>query len=184
MIETLNEITSLLNWSGIAAIFAILSGVIVLILRITNTVGLRFESYLRANKHPIIEVPLIIDPNDKVEFFVQTFRPNSKSKENPFEYWEEDQKLIIEPEQNTYVIKKKYILNKLSKSTYPYKFFVRMDRSILDKYYARLASSGLIITGRGDEDSTNKNLWRIWFLISNEPQHPRIQDLFRINHKL
>lgn len=185
MIDILNKITGILEWGEIAGIIAVLSAFLAIIYKILEYASAALFRRWRENSQPRIEVPLIIDEDDEVDFVVQTFRPNPNYKKTPYEeYWEKDKNFLVTPEQGVFIVDKRDILGRLIKPSYPYKFYLRMDRSILDKYYARMASCGLIVTGRGDEEETNNNLWRIWFLVSSEPQHPKIKDLWRVNHKL
>lgn len=185
MFEVISKITGALDWGEMAGIIAVFSALAGLLYKLFEYFSAVLFRHLRENKQPRIEVQLKVDDGDGVEFVVQTFRPNRNHSKSPYEeYWEKDNNFIVIPEQDIFTVEKSDILQNLLKPSYPYKFFLRIERSKLEKYYARLASSGLIITGRGDEDESNSNLWRVWFLVSSEPQHPKSKDLWRVNHKL
>lgn len=185
MNELINEITGTLQWSEIAGIIAVFTAIGAGLAALANKLsGVIFRLY-RENSQPRIEINLQIDADDDVDLVVQTFRPNPNYRKSPYnEVWEKDQNFTVKETQGVFIVEKSEILRHLTKPSYAYKFFLRLKPELMDKYYARMARCGLIVTGKGDIDASNEKLWRTWFLVVSEPQHPKTKDLWRVNHRL
>ncbi len=121
-----------------------------------------------------IRIGLPVDKDDEAVLVVQTFEENEKKKANPYYLWQPHQSFEVESKNGKFIIEKKDILQKLPQKTYPFKCFLSVKdvEEQKDKYYARIASAGMTITGEGDPDPERSGYWRIWFLIEDLELHP------------
>lgn len=127
-----------------------------------------------------------IDKKDKVEFHLAIYKPISDKKNNPFGTWEIIHDIDLTESSESLTIKKKEIYKLIENPAHCFKFYLKVPRreQTIKKYYYKLLKSGVTITGRGSKDPDNHDVWRIWFLHSDEPVHPLIKEPWRFSHSL
>jgi hypothetical protein len=194
--DIITKIATAVNWQELAALIAIIStivgGLFALAARAIKFVRAKklkkaIQSQLGRSlkEKPIIFKELNIDPS-AARLFCVTFKPNMKQSLNFDESWVDDVTFEIECGTWGFNVHKSQIKDKLKEVDYPYKFYLKVknDPAEKQKYYARLLDAECTVTGRGDIFPNDSAYWRIWFVINNEPYHPDIDDLMRLNHTL
>jgi hypothetical protein len=149
---------------------------------VTNRVNSILTYGLRES--PVITQDLDIDPTE-VSLYCVTFQEN-KHVELPFEEkWIEYKKIPIRFKAGGFSIRKELIRSNLKSIFDPYKFYLEVKNSSEEKqkYYMRLLKVRCIVTGGGEEDTTNQK-WRIWFLIPSLAIHADVQSAVTVNHTL
>lgn len=188
----LNKLIHVLEWQELAAIVAVItalvSGTFAIskqVYKHTKTLQLIAASNSIKERHEISKEIQI--EHDKAKLFFVTFCKNDQERSTFDEHWIIDKTKSIPVIKNSYfVVKKKTIQDNMKDPLFPCKFYLEVDNTPQEKqkYYTRLLEAECTVTGKGSIDVDNSSKWRIWFLVNNEPYHPDIEDLMRINHTL
>jgi hypothetical protein len=120
----------------------------------------------------------VIDEEDqgKVEFHCQTFEPSSKKGR----IWENHRDIPI---FNHRKIDRCIIENELKEKHHCFKFYLKVSKDLIGKYYSKLLYADAIVTGEGSEDTDN-GFWRIWFLHREGFVHPLESKVYLVNQAI
>jgi hypothetical protein len=136
------------------------------------------------SESPSIYAEIDVDQNE-VEFYCVTYRMNENKKMSYERTWIENDKFVIKPCRDGFVLPKEDIENRMMDSSDPYKFYMTVPNSkeSINKYYVRLLQAKCVVTGSGEPDNDDSK-WRIWFLLYSQPIHPYPTSPTSLNHTL
>lgn len=149
----------------------------------TNITEVKSINYNNAKiGNPNIAVKCDVNKGDNIRIYAELYK-----RDNNMEEWTYDRVIELAYDNHgEFKIQTNQIKSLLNTPDSPYKLYCKVPKKVdilKEYYYKLLTNSNTIITGKGTKD-LEKDFWRIYFLVNDQPPHSDMKGLYEINHSI
>lgn len=169
----LDKLTKSAEWGELAAIAALA----ILLFNAAKYVVVLLHQSQKTRQGAIIRhlvsIVIVSEPEDNVLLSYHTYFKKAFVTRFTFGRWLPYKEIPVSGSSGVYVVNKNDLLRncKSIRSSYNFALEIPNVDAAKEKYFARIASNGYIITGRGRVNQSDEKRWLIFFVHPDEPYH-------------